>query len=170
MWKDDVYSGTKTDKADELSSFDVVARLFPTYHAARNEPSDLFDYHAHSLTVDSKYVLFVGPGSFLLKSGLEFASFVFEILQFPLNGGTIYMDVKDIQENANLVPRSSAFHFCERRNLHDFAVGGRDHQVISLGNFALGVAKEVTNVAGQDNEDYCHARKVKVGENYGNQK
>ena len=88
------------------------------------------------------------------------------VLEFAINRRAIYVYVVDSQENADRVSLRLSVGVGQWRNVNHFAIGGRDYQMISGGNLALGVSKEVAHKRSEEHQHKSRGRKVQKCEDW----
>src|SRR5476651_87478 len=110
------------DQAHTLSPRESVAGLEIKNDAPRDQAGNLLEHHCHAFAFHSDDVLLIGFSRGGIHGVTKFTALVNHFLDHAGNGRAIYMNVKDIQENADPGTRLT-IHLCGR-NVRDFAVRG----------------------------------------------
>jgi hypothetical protein len=140
--EEDVNARAEFDETDAFACCDVIARLFIKDDAAGDQAGDLGEGDAGVAAVDCHRVAFVLRAGDFAAGDEELALRVVNFGDRAGDGGTVDVDVEDIQEDADAGGRFSLGWASERPDAYYFAVGGGDsHRTV--GNWAFGVAKEV---------------------------
>jgi hypothetical protein len=143
--KDDIHSGAESDEPEELSSLQAVARLFPAHDPSGDQTRNLPDNDPDIPPRDSDDVLFVDLGCFIIESGLEFPSLVFDLQDFARYRRTVNVNVENVQKDADCL-----FPAANWRNFNNLSIRRRNDKVFPLWDSTVRVAEKKANERRND--------------------
>ena len=140
-----VDAGAELDVADAVTSMDGVARLFVADNPAGDEAGDLGEDDLAVGAFDGDEVLLVIGSGFFPAGDKKLAGLVFDFRYFAGDGRAVYMDVEDVEEDADA-------------GLGTFGFNGDHHTVRwrngdgAFWNLSIGITEEPEAEDGEDQE------------------